>query len=226
MRLHIEALFTHDADGNLDRVNEANGALAPRLFVGRTVDGVVRRFRHDISPDVRREIDAALHDDHLEQHALDSEIDASRYQDILGRVAPIQRTWQGPAFVCSDELSTSSAESVRLTRDNAQLLRPYLESWMSDVGVTDPMYAVVVDGHAVAVCASVRQTSMADEAGVETSQGFRGRGFAGQVVAAWARAVGNASRIPCYSTSWENAASRAVARKLGLRQFGTDLHIT
>lgn len=225
MRFHIEALFTHDADGNLGRINEPDGAPAPRLFVGRTVDGVVRRFRHDVAPDLRRELDTALHEGHLERQTLDSRMDPSRYQAILGRVAPVERTWEGPAFLFPDEIPTSG-EAIRLSHDNAQLLRPYLESWMPDVGMSGPMYVLVVDGHAVSVCASVRQTSMADEAGVDTTPAFRGRGFAGQVVAAWARAVRDESRIPLYSTSWENDASRAVARKLGLAHFGTDLHIT
>lgn len=225
MRLHIEALFTHDAEGNLDRVNESGGAPAPRLFVGRTVDGVVRRFRRDVTQDIRRELDNALHDGHLEQHALDARIDSSPYQAILGRIAPVQRTWEGPAYVFPDQLPTG-ADAVRVTHDNVQILRPYLESWSSDVGTGGPVYAVVVDGHAATVCASVRQTSVAVEAGVETAPAFRGRGLAVQVVAAWARAVREAERIPFYSTSWENEPSRAVARKLGLAQFGSDLHIT
>lgn len=225
MRLHIEALFTHDAAGNLDRVNEPNGPPAPRLFVGRTVEGVVRRFRHDIGPDVRRELDAALHDDHLERHTLDTPMDSSRYQTILGRLAPVQRIWEGPAFVFPDDIP-SSRDAVRVTHENAQLLRPYLESWLPDTAGNGPMYALVVDGHAVSVCASVRQTSVADEAGVDTVPAFRGRGFAGQVVGAWAAAVRAESRVPFYSTSWDNEASRAVARKLGLAQFGSDLHIT
>jgi RimJ/RimL family protein N-acetyltransferase len=186
---------------------------------------VVRRFRHDVGAEVRRELDAALHDDHLEKHTVDSRIDPSRYQAILGRSAPVERTWEGPAFLFPDEIP-NSRDPVRVTRENAQLLRPYLESWTSDVGVTEPMYAFVVDGHAVAVCASARQTSMADEAGVDTATAFRGRGLAVQVVAAWAREVRNAGRTPFYSTSWDNEASRAVARKLGLVQFGSDLHIT
>lgn len=32
-------------------------------------------------------------------------------------------------------------------------------------------------------------------------------------------------REPLYSTSWENAASRALAARLGLRRFGADLQI-
>lgn len=225
MRLHIEALFTHDADGNLDCVNDTSRAAAPRLFVGRTVEGVVRRFRHDVDRALRRELDTALHEEHLENHTLDSPMDPSRYQAILGRVAPVQRTWEGPAFVFPDDMPPGT-DAVRVTHENAQLLRPYLESWLPDVDLGGPMYALVLDGHAVAVCASVRQTSVADEAGVDTAASFRGRGFAAQVVAAWARAVRAESRVPFYSTAWENEASRAVARKLGLAQFGSDLHIT
>jgi predicted GNAT family acetyltransferase len=72
----------------------------------------------------------------------------------------------------------------------------------------------------------VRITPAACEAGVETAPGFRGHGHAARVVAAWALAVRDAGQIPLYSTSWQNTASQAVARKLGLRQFGADLHIT
>ncbi|HVG44817.1 MAG TPA: GNAT family N-acetyltransferase [Longimicrobium sp.] len=86
--------------------------------------------------------------------------------------------------------------------------------------------AVVEDGRAVAVCSSVRITDAAREAGVETAPGFRGRGHAARAVAAWAVAVRRMGAIPLYSTSWSNAASQGVARKLGLRMFGADLHIT
>ena len=61
--------------------------------------------------------------------------------------------------------------------------------------------------------------------GVETADGWRGRGLAGEAVSEWAREVRADGRIPLYSTSWSNDASRAVAEKLGLVHFGSDLHI-
>jgi hypothetical protein len=45
-------------------------------------------------------------------------------------------------------------------------------------------------------------------------------------VAAWAKAVYDMARVPLYSTSWDNEPSRALAKRLGLIQYGVDLHFT
>ncbi len=60
---------------------------------------------------------------------------------------------------------------------------------------------------------------------LETFEEYRGRGYVPAVVAEWARAVRATGRIPLYGTSWDNLASRAVARKLGLIQYGVGLSI-
>jgi len=225
MRHHVEALFTHDAEGHLVRVNEPDGAPAPRFFLGRTVDGAVMRFRHDITHDLKSELEAAAKDDVLRENVLDSPLGVSRYEGILGRFAPVLRTWTGPAFCFPQELPTSIG-TILVNEGNAQLLSPLLKPWVPDVRLSNPMVALTVDGHAVAVCCGVRRTSVAHEAGVETAPLYRGRGYAARVVVAWARAVRDMDRIPLYSTSWQNEASLAVARKLALIRFGSDLHIT
>ena len=78
----------------------------------------------------------------------------------------------------------------------------------------------------MSVCRSVRITPAAHEAGVETLPAFRGRGYAPDVVAGWARVVQSLGAMPFYSTSWENTASQAVAKKLHLVPYGTDFHVT
>ena len=78
----------------------------------------------------------------------------------------------------------------------------------------------------MSVCRSVRITPAAHEAGVETLPAFRGRGYAPDVVAGWARVVQSLGAMPFYSTSWENTASQAVAKKRHLVPYGTDLHVT
>jgi RimJ/RimL family protein N-acetyltransferase len=226
MRLHVEALFTHDAEGQLVRVNEPDGAPAPRFFLGRTADGAVRRFRHDVGHDLRRDLEIATALDVQPGDLVDSPPPGlSSYESILARAAPVRKSWTGPAFSFPDELP-ATGDAILITEENAQLLHSHLAGWMPDVRSCQPMFAKVIDGHAVAVCCSVRRTDAAHEAGVETAPSYRGRGYAAEVVTAWARAVRDMQRIPLYSTSWANEASRAVARKLALIQFGSDVHFT
>jgi hypothetical protein len=224
MQFHIEALFTHDAAGDLVRVNEPDGAPAPRFFLGRTPHGAVLGYRHDVDREVRAALEAAAEDD-LRARSFDAPLDPSRYADILARSAPVQRAAAGPAFCCPLDLP-ADLETTRITQANAHILQAHLPEWISVVPCWQPMLAIVVDGQAVSVCCSVRLTDSAHEAGVETAPDYRGRGYAGHVVAAWARAVHAQDRLPLYSTSWTNAASRAVARKLGLILFGSDVHLT
>jgi hypothetical protein len=42
----------------------------------------------------------------------------------------------------------------------------------------------------------------------------------------WARVVQSLGAIPLHSTSWENSASQAVAKKLHLVPYGADLQVT
>ena len=225
MRIHVEALFTRDNHGDIVRVNEPNGTVAPRFFLGRTTDGDMWWFRHDVAPDVRTELEAAIRHDNRQATALNSPIDPAPYEATLARYAPVERTEVGSAFSFPESLP-QNAGATRVTDANAELLTLHLAPWLPDVRVSQPLFVVTCDGNAVSVCASVRQTSEAYEAGVETAVAYRRRGFAAPAVAAWAAAVREIGRVPLYSTSWQNTASQAVARKLALIQFGSDLHIT
>ncbi len=89
-----------------------------------------------------------------------------------------------------------------------------------------PFLALVEENRAVSVCRSVRITPDAHEAGVETLPEFRGRGYAKDMVAGWARAVQSLGALPLYSTSWDNTASQAIAKKLHMKLYGADFHVT
>lgn len=225
MRLHIEALFTHDANGDMVRVNEANGGAAPRFFLGRTAEGVAIRFRRDVDRSVRREIETACEKQLAQPRPLDMPTDPLPYQQILDRAGPVEKTWLGSAF-CIPRSVRPTARTVEVTSANAELLRPLLEPWLPDVPVCRPMVALTVDDRAVSLCCSGRRTTAAHEAAVETAIAYRNRGHGSQVVRAWAQAVYAVGALPLYSIQWENSASRAVMRKLDVSSFGTDLHIT
>ena len=96
--------------------------------------------------------------------------------------------------------------------------------WLdSEIPACSPIVAVMDGGYPVSVCfCATRNSAPAVQAGLETAAAFRGRGLAPRVTAAWACAIRSAGRIPLYSTSWSNAASLAVARKLDLVQYASD----
>jgi len=188
MELHVEALFTHDASGCLLCVNEPDGAPAPRFFLGRTVDGAVRRFRFDVPETLRNALTAAATDATVHGHAADEPIDSRPFEQLLAPIAPIERTWTGPAFLFPHDLPMPRHTHL-VTGANVDVLRPHFAGWIPDVLAGRPLVALRVDGGTVAVCCSVRQTLRAHEAGVETAPEFRGRGFAAPVAAAWARGV-------------------------------------
>lgn len=225
MRLHLKALFTCDAAGRLLTVNEPGGGAAPRFFLGRTAHGNVWCTRHDVGETLARELRALCES---QRPTLDIEADRADpapFVACLARREPVSKTWAGPTFRFPSDLPDDES-AIRVTLENAALLSPYLEDWREDVAAGVPMAAVLEGGKAVSLCCSVRVTPQAHEAGVETHPDFRRRGHAAGAVAAWASAVRDMGRIPLYSTSWENESSRALAKKLGLVQFGVDLHIT
>ena len=83
------------------------------------------------------------------------------------------------------------------------------------------MLAIVENGDPVSICFCARRSGVAAEAGVQTAEAYRGRGYGADVTAAWALAIRTSGRIPLYSTSWTNHASLAVARKLSLVAYAS-----
>ena len=225
MRIHVEVLFTHDATGRMRSVNEPGGTAAPQFFLGRTTEGNEWRFRHDVSTDLVQALEVLCMDEPVSEDIALPPHSSTAYTRLLAQQAPIQNLWTGPAYRFPAELP-AAAGAVLVTSKNADVLRPHFEDWLGDISQNQPFLALMRDGQAVSVCCSVRMTGEAYEVGVETQQDFRGRGYAAQLISAWAKAVRRIDRIPLFSTSWQNTASQAVAEKLGLVRYGVDLHIT
>ncbi len=227
MRLHVGAEFTHDAAGDLVSTNEPLAAVAPRFVLGQTSLGRVVRFRHDVAGARRRALESALA---LTEYAqtrapLHEPLDPSPFERILSADAPLEHTSIGLAFRFPPSIPSVSGTRILRDAGDAAILHPLLAAWTPDILLSAPLVGFIVGAKAVAVCGSVRITPRAHEAGVETAVSFRGRGYAKAVVAAWGTAVRALGVEPLYSTTWQNEASRALARSLGLVAVGRDLHI-
>jgi RimJ/RimL family protein N-acetyltransferase len=227
LELQAEALFTHDSRGRICYVNEPDGDRAPRFFFGRTREGNLWRFRDDLSEEIVRQLDGLAAEEPVHDNLEAEPYNLAAFLHVLRSGGEKPAIDSGPAYRFPEELP-ASPQVTRITRANLSLLRRQgwnLESLAREFEERAPMLAVIEEGDAVSVCFSSRLTARAAEAGLETLEEYRGRGYAGAVVAAWARAVREGGRTPLYSTSWDNFASRSVARKLGLIQYGSDLNL-
>lgn len=224
MELKAAALFTHDTDRRIVTSNEADGERAPRLFLGRTRDGIVWRFRDDLSQDLVSSLGQLLS---AEPPLADPRTRPATFDALCAALSiegPIDKEWEGPTWYVPESIP-APADILAIGPENVELLRAHY-SWTAEHWQEVwPCVAVVEDGVAVSICYSSRLTPDAAEAGVDTVEEFRGKGYAMRVVAAWARAVRASGRVPIYSTSWDNLASQAVARKLGLVLFGAELSL-
>ncbi len=226
----MQALYTHDEGGRIVRVRVAGGAPAPRFCIGWVADGsLVRRFREDVSGELLGRLEEASTNGDRGDSEEGAAREVARYSELLSAFGPVLGTDAGPAYHVPARLAVPFARPddavTEITAANVGVLDRWLSAWIPDVQLSPPLLALLVDGDAVSVCGSVRITAEAHEAGVDTATEFRGRGFAPRVVAAWARELRRRGVEALYSTSWQNTASRAVARKLGLVQIGSDLHV-
>ncbi|MFT3893402.1 MAG: GNAT family N-acetyltransferase [Anaerolineales bacterium] len=83
-------------------------------------------------------------------------------------------------------------------------------------GLADTVYAIEQEGVIVSACVSSRQNGRSAEAWVATHPNHRRKGYAQQVVSAWAGSMQRQGIIPFYSHSLQNTNSGNLARTLGL----------
>jgi RimJ/RimL family protein N-acetyltransferase len=225
MAIHIETLFTQDANLRLVGVNEPWPGFrpAPRFFLGCAQDGtVISRYRRDMP--------AAL------IMTLQKLVEATTTNGYMGRepehvraflelldAAP-SAVYTGPAFRVP-EMPDPVSEVVRITTGNVHLIPDEFGWLIQELTYAQPCVGLITDNRIVAICRSVRIGARAHEAGLETLDEYRGKGYALQVLAAWSKLVRHEGGMPMYSTSWDNEASLRVAKKSALICYGTGFSV-
>lgn len=207
--LHLRTLFLLNDDGRIIGTREPEPGAGALFCLIRGVTDCAWAVRADVPPEVADELDRLARDEPPVSDFRNAPVHARRYAALVEGKCD-----SGPAFTFPEELPPP--HGTVLIDDIGVLGHHFPELTASEVPHRTPIVAVVEDGRAVSVCFSSRRADTAAECGVETAAGYRGRGLAARVTAAWALAVRASGRTPLYSTSWSNAASLAVARKLGL----------
>jgi hypothetical protein len=195
---------------------ELNARPAPLFVLIRGLSNVAWGVRNDVSTEIADQLDRLAAEEPPIRDFQAPPLHADAYLSLVGG-----QISSGPAFGFPDEI----AQPTDITLiDRLDLLERNFRGWIAEeISWCSPIVAVIDGGYPVSVCfCATKNSAPAVEAGVETAAAFRGSGLAPRVIAAWACAIRASGRVPLYSTSWTNAASRAVAHKLGLLQYASD----
>ena len=225
LEIQLDVLFARDAAGRLVATRDPEPRPAPRLHLGRSRAGNVWATRRDVDPATS----AAL-----ERLCASEPPLASRHpqrgpacrERVLELLAPVAAETLGPCFVLPARLPADPR--ARSVDEKERADWPDAFPWLArEFEAVAPVALAFEAGQPAAICHSPRgMTDRAAEAGVETLAPFRGRGLATAAVACWARAVQRSGRLALYGTTWENAASRGVARRLSARFYGETWQVT
>lgn len=227
LRQHADVLFDMDSAGHLVRLNEDSDEPPPRLFLARGGISHEAWFRTDVSEETAqacREIAADL------PPWVGGEPPRALYDRLrvaLTRDTDITAESAGPAFRFGPRVELPTDVEVRLIdAGSAHLLERFFPYTRSVLASRRPVVGVVVDGAVVSACYSARSRPTAAEAGVDTEEPHRRKGLGALVVSRWRDALEAEGRAQLYSTTWDNHASLAVARRLGLIAYADTLSIT
>ncbi len=212
--IHLRTLFLLDSAGRIRGTREPDPDPGPKFALIRGRSSCAWAVRADVPQEIADELDRLAGGEPPVADFRDAPVHAERYRSLVGG-----EVYSGPAFT----FPTTVEKPEGTARVKAlPILARHFSGWTAaEIPGRSPMVAVVEDGYAVSVCFCARRSDTAAEAGLETVAAFRGRGLGSRVAAAWALAVRASGRVPLYSTSWENGASLAVARKLGLAAYAS-----
>jgi len=224
--LHLESLYRVDPQGRLRAINDGGGLRPPRLVMVLAAGGHRWLVRDDLDPALVARLADVI--------ALEPRSGSLRREPeqrdslvaLLESVEPVRRTFCGPAYVLPPTAADPSGRARVLGEADRGALEVHFQGWAQDFEASRPLAAVIESGVAVSVCGCARRRTRAVEAGVETAEAWRSRGFARAATAAWATALRELGSVPLYSTEWSNVASQRVALALGARQYAVDFSVT
>ena len=218
-RLQLETLYVLDERGRIVCAREPHPSPAPAFVIVRGEMSCAWAVRDDVSEAAAVELNRWAAREPGSGQWERALVHGEKYMALLGG-----RMRSGPAFGFPEVLG-EVGETV-LVSDEGEL-NHHFSGWVAgeiDAG-RGPVVGIREGGQVVSVCFCARRSAAAAEAGVETAAAFRGRGYAGRVVSAWARRVRGEGLVPMYSTDWGNRASLGVARKLKLVPFAVDFSV-
>lgn len=216
--------------------NDPDNSPGPRLFFAGCTGGNLVRVRHDVDDAAAANLLVLAGKERAwtDQHALPSFLDSAVAR--LSAEAPARadgaalchRLPNGLSFGAGATIvSFGTAAGDALISRLAEGMPPHLveAGFRAPRDLWDPWCAAIEGGEIAALAFAARTGAEALEVGVYTFPGFRGRGLAAAVTAAWSRLPQLSGKTLFYSCLAANRSSRRVVERLGLRRFGLSIRV-
>ncbi|MFI4973292.1 MAG: GNAT family N-acetyltransferase [Caulobacterales bacterium] len=233
----VGCLFVTSTGGRLGRMNSPDRPRAPRLFFAGCAGGNLLRLRLDVSAETARRALALAEREPPWVDPAATPACLRGFIDLLSAQAAAEPAGAALIYRLPSGLDFDVPASIVRsgTPQGEQLLSRLAADGMPPalaqagfVGAGDfwePWCVALVGDEIAAMAFAARIGEAGAEVGVYTFPGYRSRGLAAAVTAAWSRLPQLADRALFYSTLAKNLSSRRVAERLGLRRIGVSVSI-
>lgn len=230
------ATFSLDGEGRILRENDPDGSPGPRLFVAGGRDGNLALLRRDIPDDTARAVHALVAAAPAWVDAYEPPPSLPAIAERLGQDAPVTSIEVSLIYALPPLEPPGNVKIVRSDSETGvrlleRLRREGLPEHLVAAGFVSlddfwaPWCVAEEAGEIAAIAFAARMGASGAEVGVYAFPGFRGRGLAAAVTAAWSGLPQLAERTLFYSTLISNLSSQRVAARLGLPRIGASLRI-
>jgi RimJ/RimL family protein N-acetyltransferase len=166
------------------------GKASTLFSISLQAGGQVRFYRSDLPRSIRRQIEALDPETALQDH--------EAVRRILDKYTSCDTVFAGKGYYFA---------------------RTPFPAEYPDAVYRDGCYVILVDGKPVSWAWTADESERAAELAVETVPRYQRRGYARQVVAAWAAHVLGEGKVAFYSHEVGNTPSEALAHSLGAVQY-------
>lgn len=235
LALQAHTLFEISPRLRMLRSLDPDQSPPPRFYMAGCAEGWVGYVREEIDDAQARALDALIRREPPVHAPGATPRFAEEYREVLGADAltdhnygPVHRLPRGLSFACEAQIvREGSAEGValveRITREG--MPRGLVEAGFVDLShFWSPWCVAMAGGDIAAIAFCVRDGLMAREVGVYTVDGYRGRGLAAAVTAAWS-GMHPRHAVLFYSTHRDNLSSQRVIARLRLPFLGESMRI-
>lgn len=216
MTARIDVLFKQTETGDVETWNRAPFEAGPAFYLGVTRKKTYVKYHESLPKPLRARLESIV-DETPNEHLLKA-IQAFSAESTLNELHI------GPVY----EIPTIDSlieGPIEITAQNKNLIQEAFPVMYEQLEAHAPVFCVIEAGVPVSICGSAYQTEDAAEADVFTNERYRGRGYAIDVIRAWAKKVQQQNRKALYAASWDNFNARTIAEKLMMKRFGIDIWV-